>query len=77
MGEPGRQWKYYRECILYILVTIASNGMQGLQVETRDWSQEMSQPVISLTNVIEASLIEENLLENECCHGLAQLRPES
>ena len=77
MGEPGRQWKCYRECILYILVTIASKGMLGLQIETRDWSQEMSQPVISLTNVIEASLVEKNLLENECCHGLAQLRPES
>ena len=37
-SRHGRTWEAM-ECILCILVTIASNGMLGLQVETRDWSQ--------------------------------------
>ena len=46
-----------------------------------NWSGKSSnvyahQPVVSLTNVVEAGFIEQNLLENECRHCLAQLRSE-
>jgi len=33
------------------------------------------EPVVSLTNVVEASFVEQNFLENKCCHCFAQLRP--